>query len=173
MLQDFLEIGKIVGTHGIHGELRVNPACDSPEFFTGFDTLYFDAQGQQPVRVVSARTNKNVALLRLEGVGSIEAAQALRARTLFFRRADARLEEGRYFIAELLGCGVFGANDPELRYGVISDVSQTGANDVWHIQTPDGKEILIPVIDDVVKAVDVAKGRVEVVMLEGLLEVRK
>jgi len=170
MIQEFLEIGTIVGTHGIHGELRVNPACDSPEFFAGFDVLYYDALGQQPVRVLSARTNKNIALLRLEGVDSMETAQALRSKTLFFRRADARLEEGRYFIAELLGCGVFDAEEPRLRYGVISDVSQTGANDVWHIRMDGGGEVLIPVIDDVVKAVDIAAGRVEIAMLEGLLE---
>ena len=170
MRQDFLEIGTIVGTHGIHGEVRVNPACDSPEFFAGFDTLYFDAQGQKPVRVLGMRAHKNLALLRLEGVDSVEDAQALKAKTLFFRRADARLEEGRFFIAELLGCEVFDAEEPGLRYGVISDVSQTGANDVWHIRTDGGGEVLIPVIDDVVKDVDVAKGRVEVVMLEGLLE---
>ena len=170
MRQDFLEIGTIVGTHGIHGELRVNPACDSPEFFAGFDVLYYDAQGRDSVRVLGARANKNIALLRLEGVASMEAAQALRNKTLFFRRADARLEEGRYFIAELLGCEVYDAESPGVCYGVISDVSQTGANDVWHIQTPGGREILIPVIGDVVKNVDVGAGRVEVAMLEGLLE---
>jgi 16S rRNA processing protein RimM len=170
MLLDFLEIGTIVGTHGIHGELRVNPACDSPAFFAGFGTLYFDAQGQRPVRVLGARANKNVALLRLEGVDSVEAAQALRNKALFFRRADARLEEGRYFVAELLGCGVFDAGEPGLRYGVLCDVSRTGANDVWHIRTDGGKEILIPVIDEVVKGVDVAKGRIEIAMMEGLGE---
>jgi 16S rRNA processing protein RimM len=170
MIQNFLEIGTVTGPHGIHGELRVNPACDSPAFFAGFDVLYFDPQGKEPVRVLSARPHKNVALLRLEGVDSVEAAQALISRVLFFRRADARLEEGRCFIAELLGCEVFDANDPALRYGVLCDVSQTGANDVWHIKTPAGKEILIPAIDDVVKTVDVEAGRIEVVMLEGLEE---
>jgi len=171
MIRDFLEIGTIVGTHGIHGEVRVNPACDSPEFFAGFDVLYYDAQGQKPVRVLSARSNKAIALLRLEGMDSIEAAQALGRRTLFFRRADARLEEGQFFIAELLGCEVFDADNPALRYGVLCDVSQTGANDVWHIRTDAGKEILIPVIDDVVKAVDVVAGRIEIVPLPGLMEV--
>ena len=168
MNQDFLEIGTITGTHGIHGEVRVNPACDSPAFFVGFDVLYWGPEGKQPVRVLSARAHKNTALLKLEGVDSVEAAQALRNRPLFFRRADARLEEGRYFVAELLGCEVFDASDPALRYGVLSDVTETGANDVWHIETPDGKELLIPVIDDVVKTVDIDAGRIEIVMLEGL-----
>ena len=170
MIHDFLEIGTIVGTHGIHGELRVNPACDGPEFFAGFDMLYYDARGENPVRVMGVRAHKNLALLRLEGVDSIEAAQALRSKTLFFRRADARLEEGRYFIAELIGCAVYAFGEPDLCYGEICDVSQTGANDVWHIRTRDGGEVLIPVIGDVVKAVDVEAGRVEIVMLEGLGE---
>ena len=170
MVQDYLEIGTITGTHGIHGELRVNPACDGPDFFRQFGTLYYDAQGQQCVRVLGARKNKNLALLRLEGVDSIEAAQALRNRTLFFRRADARLEEGQFFIAELLGCEVYDAEEPGLRYGVIEDVTQTGANDVWYLRADGGREIIIPAIGDVVKAVDVEAGRVEVVMLEGLLE---
>jgi len=171
MIREYLEIGTIVGTHGIHGELRVNPACDSPEFVTAFGVLYLDPEGRRPVKVLSARTNKNIVLLQLEGVASIEAAQALGRKTLFFRRAEARLEEGQFFIAELLGCAVFDAADPALRYGVISDVSQTGANDVWHIRTDDGREILIPVIDDVVKAVDVEAGRIEITMLPGLMEV--
>ena len=169
MIHAFLEIGTIVGTHGLQGELRVNPACDGPDFFRQFGTLYFDARGERPVRVLGARAHKNVALLRLAGVDSIEAAQALKQQRLFFRRADAALEEGRYFIAELIGCAVYDAGNPGLTYGILSDVSQTKANDVWHIRTPEGRELLIPVIPDVVRAVDVARGRVEIVMLPGLL----
>ena len=169
MILDFLEIGTIVGTHGLQGELRVNPACDAPDFFRQFRVLYWDAQGRQPVRVLGARVHQNVALLRLEGVDSAEAAQQLKNRRLWFRRADAPLEEGRYFIAELLGCAVFDAAG-QARYGTLCDVSQTGANDVWHIQADDGNEILIPAIPDVVKSVDIAGGRIEVAMLDGLLD---
>ena len=168
MIQEYLELGAIVGAHGLQGELRVHPACDSPDFACQFATLFFDAAGQRPVRVIGARKHKNVALLRLEGVGSIEAAQALKDQTLWFRRADARLEEGRYFIAELLGCAVFDAADPAVCYGEICGVSQTGANDVWHICTPESPEVLIPVIPDVVGEVDVAAGRVLITPLPGL-----
>ena len=170
MTLDFLEIGTIVGTHGLQGELRVNPACDGPEFFRQFRTLYYDARGRAPVEVLGVRAHKHLALLRLAGVDSIEAAQALKQRRLFFRRADARLEEGRYFIAELLGCQALDAQTPELCYGTLCDVSQTKANDVWHIRRPDGRELLIPVIPDVVKRVDTAAGRVWVTMLPGLAE---
>ena len=168
MIQDYLEIGAVVGTHGLQGELRVNPACDSPAFFRQFATLYWDSGGTRPVQVLGVRAHKNLALLRLEGVGSIEAAQALKNQRLYFRRADAALEEGRYFIAELLGCGVFDARDPDLRCGTLCDVSQTRANDVWHIDTGGGREILIPFIDDVVKDVNIEAGRIEIIMPAGL-----
>ena len=169
MLLDYLEIGVIVGAHGLQGELRVKPSCDSADFFRQFDTLYYDAAGTKPVRVAGLREHKNLALLRLEGVDTAEAAQRLRNRRLFFRRADARLEEGQYFIAELVGCEVFDATEPALCYGKLSEVSQPGANDVWHIATPEGREVLIPVIDDVVRQVDIANRRVEIVMLDGLM----
>ena len=170
MRLDYLEIGVIVGAHGLQGELRVNPSCDSAGFFRQFDTLYYDAQGQKPVRVVGLREHKRLVLLRLEGVETVEAAQLLRNRRLFFRRADAALEEGQYFIAELIGCAVYDANDPTLCYGELSDVSQPGANDVWHIKMSGGRELLIPVIDDVVKRVDIEQRRVEIVPLDGLLD---
>ena len=170
MAPDYLELGAVVGAHGLQGELRVNPACDSPAFCCQFQCLYFDTDGVSPVRVVSARPHKNVALLKLEGIASIEAAQALHAKKLFFRRGDARLEEGQYFIAELLGCSVVDSSDPSHCYGTLCDVSKTGANDVWHIRGADGTEALIPVIDDVVKDVDIAAGVVRIAPLPGLFD---
>ena len=168
MVQEYLELGTIVGVHGLQGELRVNPSCDSPAFCCQFQRLYFDAGGSTPVRVVSARPHKHVALLKLAGVVSIEEAQAMRAKKLFFRREDARLEEGQYFIAELLGCAVVDFGDPGVRYGTLCDVSKTGANDVWHVRPAEGPQILIPVIDDVVKDVDIAAGVVRIAPLPGL-----
>jgi len=170
MIQDYLEIGVVVGVHGLQGELRVNPSCDSAGFFRQFNTLHYDAQGNRPVRVVGLREHKNLVLLRLEGVDTAEAAHALRNQRLFFRRADTALEEGQYFIADLIGCGVYDAHDSMRCYGELSDVSQPGANDVWHIKTPQGRELLIPVIDDVVKLVDIENRRVEIIPLDGLLE---
>ena len=168
MVREYLELGAIVGAHGLHGELRVHPSCDSPGFCCQFQCLYFDERGESPVRVVSARPHKNVLLLKLEGVASIEAAQALRTQKLFFRRADAQLEEGQYFIAELLGCDIVDYKNPLLHYGTLWDVSKTGANDVWHVRRPDGAQALIPVIDDVVKDVNVSAGIVRIAVMEGL-----
>lgn len=167
MLKDYLEIGQIVGTHGVRGELRVQPWCDSPEFFKKFKTLYYDAHGEKSVGVVCARAHGNIVLLRLEGCDSVEQASAMRGRVLFMRRSDARLKKGDWFIAELIDCRVEDAVTGKA-YGTVTDVSQTGANDVWHITDESGEEHLIPAIPDVVKDVDVESGVVKITPLKGL-----
>ena len=104
MIKDYLEIGQIVGTHGVRGELRVQPWCDSPEFFKKFKTLYYDAHGEKSVGVVCARPHGNIALLRLDGCDTVEKAASLRGKVLYMRRSDAHLKKGDWFIAELIGC---------------------------------------------------------------------
>lgn len=166
---DFLDLGTVVGVHGLQGELRVKPMCDTPAFFRQFTTLYYDAQGQKPVSVVGVREHKQLALLKLEDITTAEQAHALRGKLLYFKRSDAKLGDGQYFIAELVGCEVYDFADG-LHYGEICDVTSPGRHDVWHIRMNNGKEVLIPVIDDVVKHVDIAAGRVEITMLAGLID---
>ncbi|MDR2646753.1 MAG: ribosome maturation factor RimM, partial [Oscillospiraceae bacterium] len=106
MKLDFLPIGKVTGTHGIKGELRVKPLCDSPAFFRGFAVLFLDEHGKQSVAIKAARPHKNMALLTIDGVLNIEDAQAWIGRTLYLKRDDARLDDGQYFVAELIGCQI-------------------------------------------------------------------
>ncbi len=170
MIKEFLEIGEIVGTHGVRGELRVNPWCDSPSFMTKFKTLYFDNSGSCAVQVKSARPHGNIVLLTLDGVTTVEAAQKLRGKILFMKRSDAKIKKGSYFIAELIGCKVIDADNSDKVYGTLSDVSATGANDVWHITDENGKEYLIPAIPDVVIETDVEANCVVIRPLKGIFD---
>ena len=169
MIKEYLEIGQIVGTHGVRGEIRLNPWCDSPEFVRQFKTLYFDAHGNKSVKVVSSRVHGNVALLKLDGVDSVESASTLRNKILFMKRADAKIDDGSYFIAERVDCRVIDADDESVEYGVLSDVSETGANDVWHIKK-DGREYLLPAIPQVVCDVDVKDGIIKLRPLKGIFD---
>ena len=169
MIKEYLELGQIVGTHGVRGEIRLNPWCDSPDFVKQFKTLYFDAQGQKSIKVVSCRVHGNVALLKLEGVDSVESASALRNKILYMKRADAKLRDGSYFIAELIDCRVIDADDENVEYGILSDVSQTGANDVWHVKK-DGREYLLPSIPSVVCNVNVNDGIIKIRPLKGIFD---
>ena len=170
MIKAFLEAGKIVSVHGLRGELRVQPFCDSGEFLKKFKTLYFDKKGEKAVRVISVRPHGNVVIMKLEGTDTVEAANALRGKMLYLKREDARLREGQYFISELIGCSVYDADDESILYGKISDVSFTGANDVWHIKNESGREYLIPAIPPVIIDTDVESETVKIRPLKGIFD---
>lgn len=169
MKKQFLEIGKIVSTHGIKGEVRVQPWCDSGEFLTEFEELYF-AKGAQKVIVESARVQKNVVVMKLQGIEDMNAAQLLRNKVLYMDRDDVELEEGSYFIQDLLGIKVVDANDPDKVYGTLVDVTETGANDVYHIKQEDEKIVLIPAIPEVIDQVLLEEEIMKITPLKGLFD---
>ncbi len=168
MRKDYLETGKIVTTHGVTGEVKVYPWCDTPDFLAGFSRLFLN-KGKDPVLVQRARVQKNMVLLKLEGIDTMEAAQALRGQILYADRADMPLEEGEYFILDLIGLSVIDADTGE-EYGTLSDVSQTGANDVYHIQKPGEAQKLIPAIPQVVVKTDIEGGVMRIRPLKGLFD---
>lgn len=169
MIKDYLELGQIVGTHGIRGEIRINPWCDSPDFAKRFKTVFFDNKGNKSCKVISCRAHGNIILMKLDCADSIEEAEKLRNKILYISRADTRLPEGTWFIEELIGCSVTDA-DNNTEYGTITDVSQTGANDVWHITDKYGNEYLLPAIKDVVIDVKVAENSVSIRPLKGIFD---
>ena len=168
MIKEYLEIGKITSTHGIKGEMRFQPWCDGPEFLSQFKTLYYDKKGEKPVKI-KARPNGAMAIVKIEGIDTVEEASKLRDKVLYMKRSDARLPDGQYFIQELIGCDVIDADNESICYGVLTDVSQTGANDVWHIEK-DGNEYLIPAIPPVVISTDVANNTIKIRPLRGIFD---
>lgn len=163
----YLEAGQIVGTHGVRGEVRVQPWCDSPSQLASMKTLYWDEAGTQPVKV-RARAHKTIALVTLDGVTTVEQAQALRGKMLYAHRDAFRLPKDRYFVRDLLGLRVIDA-ETDIVYGVVSDVSQTGANSVYHVETPNG-EVLIPAVPLIIKEVDIDDGLIRITPIGGLFD---
>lgn len=168
MKKQYLECGKIVTTHGVLGEIKAQPWMDSPEELASLPRIYL-APGEAPLRVLAARVHKDMVLLRLEGVDTMDAAQALRGKILWMNREDLELAEGEYFIQDLIGMEVFDADSGEC-YGSLLDVTETGANDVYHITFADGTVRLIPVIPEVVISTDVDAGRMTIRPLAGLFD---
>lgn len=170
LLQPYLEAGKIVGTHGVKGELRVEPWCDSPEFLKRFKTLYYK-QGETftPVAVRSSRVHKNLLLVMLDGVSSIEEGDMLRGRVLYLDRKDVKLPEGRFFIVDLLGMEVYDADTNQL-YGTVTEVFKTGANDVYQVTDENKKNYLVPVLDHVVLETDIESRRMTIRPIKGIFD---
>ncbi|MBQ3136593.1 MAG: 16S rRNA processing protein RimM [Clostridia bacterium] len=169
MIKEYLEIGKITSTHGIKGEMKVQPWCDSVDFMKKFRTLYLDKKGEKPLKV-KIRQGGNMAIMKIDGIDTPEEANKMRNRILYMKRSDAVLPEGFYFMQELFDCKVVDADDEDRLYGILSDVSETGANDVWHIKVDGGKEYLIPAIPSVVIDVDVAEGIIKIRPLRGIFD---
>ena len=168
MKNPFLEAGRVVGTHGVRGELRVEPWCDSARFLTGFSEFYWDG-GKEKVKVVSSRPHKNLLLLKLEGIDTVEQGDALRGRVLFLNRKDVKLPEGRFFVQDLIGLSAVDADDGRV-YGKVTDVFPTGSNDVYQVTDEDGKNYLVPAIQDVVVRVDVDAGVMELRPMRGIFD---
>jgi len=158
----FLEAGRIVNTHGVHGELRLQPWADSPGFLAGFKRLYIDGA---PVEVVSAWVHKSCVIAALEGVTDIDSALKLKNKVVLIDRDDAEPGEGRYFVVDLIGLRAVDAmTGAEL--GRVADVLSLPANDVYVIRG--AREILVPAVPDFVDAVDLPGGVVRLRLIDGM-----
>ena len=109
-------------------------------------------------------------MLKIEGVDTVESAQKLRNTVLYMKRSDVNLPEGKWFVSELIGCTVLDADDNGICYGKIKDIESYAANDVWYIETPEGREVLIPAIKDVVIECNVGEEKAYIRPLRGLFD---
>ncbi|UQD51687.1 ribosome maturation factor RimM [Bacillus methanolicus] len=168
----WFNVGKIVNTHGIKGEVRVISITDfADERYKPGNTLYlFMPDSKEPIELVvnSHRTHKSFDLLTFKGYESIQDVEKMKGGILKISESQLKpLEEGEYYFHEIIGCLVYTTFGEEI--GKIKEILTPGANDVWVVKDKDGKEILIPYIDEVVKKVDVKEKIVLIKPMEGLL----
>ena len=157
-----MEGGQIVNTHGIHGEVKIQPWCDSAEFLCGFDRYYIDGA---PVRVLAARAHKGCVLAALEGINDISTAMTLKNKVIFIDCEHIKLPDGKFFIADLIGLTVRDeATGNEL--GKLVEVLTLPANDVYVVRG--SREYMIPVVQEFVKSVDLTAGLVTVHLIPGM-----
>ena len=163
MKKEFITVGTVVNAHGIRGEVKVNPAGFDPEFIAGFATLYLDGKA---VKVKAARVHKSTVLLALPGVEDMDAALALKGKTVAIRRADAELPAGEFFDDELLGCTVVD-DATEETVGEIKRVLHYPAHKVYEVRG--AREYLIPAVPGVfIAGVDADGTVMRVHVMKGL-----
>ncbi len=163
MKHRYLEAGKIVNTHGIAGEVKILPWADEPAFLLPFETLYID---QQPVKLRSARVHKNCVLAKFEGVDDVNAAMRLRDKVVYIDREDVELEEGAFFLADLMGLEVRDAASGEV-LGHIHDVLTPPASNVYVVKGG-AQEHMIPAVPEFIQETNVDEGYVLVRLIEGM-----
>lgn len=157
----FLETGKIVNTHGVKGEVKLEPWCDGPEFMLDIKRLFID---EKPVRVQRARVQGHMVILKLEGIDDINSAMTLKNKTVFLDRCDVRLEEGSWFIQDALGLPVFSPDGDEL--GILKDILEYPAGRIYVVSG--AVEHLIPEKGGFIKQVDIAGKRIVAELIEGM-----
>ena len=160
-MNEYLDCGQIVNTHGIHGEVRIVPWADSPEFLRGFSTLYVDSE---PKSVLSGRVHKGSVIAKLDGVDTVEGAMALKGKTVQIRRTDAKLPEGAFFLADIIGLDV--VDEDGQKIGVLKEVLSPSIQQVYVVQGE--REILIPAVPEFILETNIAGGYVKVRLIEGM-----
>lgn len=171
MTEKLVTVGKVVNSHGIRGELKIVPETDFPERFdVGNSLIIVDSQNKQtPVTVKTSRLHKNVFIVLFSQFSNINEVEKFKGSLLKIEAKDQKpLEEGEYYYHEIIGCKVVTEDEQEL--GLISEILTPGANDVWVVSLPKGKQLLLPVIDDVILKVDIPNKIIRIHLMEGLLE---
>ena len=165
----YLEILEITKPHGLKGEMRAKYYCDDPDEVGEFAVLYL-GEDKKPVSLTSWRMNKNMVIIALEGIDSVEKAQGLSGMFIYIDRDDVELDEDTWFIRDLIGLAVHDADTGEL-YGHVDDVLQNAPTDVYSIRSADGRQLLFPSIPDVLINVSITERKILIRPLEGLFDV--
>lgn len=162
-------IGQIVNTHGLKGDMKIYPYTDYPERFEEVEYLFIEGEGDKKWNIENVRYQKNMVLLKLKGIETIEAAEELRERNLFIDDSNRRvLDEDENMISDLVGLNVY--LEDLTPVGTVKDVLQYTANDVYVIVNEEGKEFLIPALKQFIPVVDVKNNKVIITPIKGMLE---
>ena len=167
-MSNVLEIGKIVNTHGLRGEVKIVPWTNTPDVFEDIEYVYVkNAREEQKLKIKNVKYQKNNIIVKFVGLDDISQAELLKNAVVTTDREQlGELPDGEYYIADLIGCEVK-SEDGEV-YGKLVDVLPTGSNDVYVVKREAKRDLLIPVIDDVVLDVDINNKKIVVRLMEGL-----
>ncbi len=169
-MQEKFQVGAIASMHGVKGEVKVFPTTDEPEKFKSLEKVTLDTgKGEIDLEIQSARFFKNMVIVKFKGIDSLDDAEKYRGKTLWIDRKQAvPLEEDEYYQGDLIGLTVVSDTGEEI--GKLTEVLETGANDVYEVTSPEGKKILFPAIRDCVKRVDLEAGTMTVHVMDGLMD---
>lgn len=169
-MEQFFQVGIVTSTHGVKGEVKVFPTTDDSRRFKRLKEVIVDTGKERiTLEIESVKFFKQFVILKFKGIDTLNDVEKYRKASLIVPRENAvRLSQDEYFIADL--CGLTVQNEDGQNIGVLRDVMETGANDVYIIDLNDGRELLLPAIKQCILAVDVEAGFIQVHILEGLLD---
>ncbi|MCD7738794.1 MAG: ribosome maturation factor RimM [Lachnospiraceae bacterium] len=169
-MEDLFQVGVIANTHGVRGEVKVFPTTDDAKRFKKLKKVLLDTgKDMISLDVESVRFFKQFVILKLKGIDDMDAAMACKGKSLLVSRQDAvRLRKDEYFIADLIGLSVY--NEDGTLLGSVTDVLQTGANDVYAVKMENGRELLLPAIKECILEIDLEGRSMRVHVMDGLMD---
>ena len=169
-MEQLLQVGVISSTHGIRGEVKVFPTTDDPDRFRKLKQVILDTgREQKGLEIEGVKFFKQFVILKFKDIDNINDIEKYKGKSLYVTREHAvKLKKDEYFIADLIDMQV--ELEDGTAFGVLTDVIQTGANDVYEVKRPDGKEVLLPVIDECILDVDLEKQQVTAHIMPGLVD---
>lgn len=159
--QNYIEAGRITNTHGVNGEVKIEVWLDSPAFLKKFDRLFLEGQER---KLLSARVHKGFLIAKLEGIGDVNAAMALKGKTVHILRSDAKLPKGAYFLQDIIGASVQDEQGREI--GLLTEVLERPASNIYVVQG--AEEHLIPAVPEFILSTDPEAGVITVRLIEGI-----
>ena len=160
--KSLLEAGKIVNTHGIRGEVKIQSWGNTPNFICSLKRIYIDGTSYS---IRSAQVQKNCVIVSLDGVSNIDMAIRLKNKIVFAARTDIHLEEGEYFIQDLIGLSAINAENG-MKLGQVSDILTLPAGNVYVIQGD--REILVPAVPNFIKEICLSEGYIKISLIKGM-----
>lgn len=169
-MEQFLQVGVISSTHGLRGEVKVFPTTDDAARFQTLKNVVLDTGREKlDLEIQSVRFFKQFVIVKFKGIDNINDIEKYKGKSLFVTRENAvELEEDEYYIGDLIGMEVY-TDDSEERFGVLKDVMETGANEVYIITSENHGEVLLPAINECILDIDVEAKKMKVHLMEGLL----
>ena len=159
--QQYIEAGRIVNTHGVAGEVKIEVWLDSPQFMKKCGRLFVDGA---PLKITSAREHKGFLLARLEGVEDVSAAMRLKGKTAYIDRGDAKLPRGAYFLQDIIGASV--VDEQGSAVGTLEEIMETPASRVYVVRG--AQEHMIPAVPEFILNTDAERGIITVRLIEGM-----
>lgn len=160
--KQFLEGGRIINTHGIKGEVKIESWCDTPDVLAGIKTIYLDGA---PRKVRSPRVHKNCVIAFLEGVNNVDEAMLLKGKVVHVNRKDIKLPKGQVFMVDLIGLKVLD-DETGKELGTLTEVLSPSIQKVYVVKGE--REIMIPAVDEFIREINVEGGYVRVKLIEGM-----
>ncbi len=167
---EYFRVGVIANSHGVKGEVKVHPTTDDINRFKDLDTIFLDENGTyRELHVKSVKYVKNMVVLGFEEFNNMNDILGFKGMELYVDRENAiPLNEGEFYVADMVGADII--TDEGNHFGTLKDVLKTGANDVYVIETDEGKEVLFPSIPECILEKDLEKKEIKVHIMDGLLD---